>query len=363
MHHCVSRATLIVALVASLAFLPTAATAAPQPIEFEVYSSHVEFFPNADWYTAHLTIGGVECKNVNFSFRRGERIVFVPKDELGKPLPDGVYTFDLTLRPEKFERPVNMQAGGDANLCRGIEDLPPLEVLTLAGYVTLRGGKFADPRMEEDGNFQAPASNNGIDATSAPIFASTNGTIDGSGQIPMSAADELILDDLIVDGSACIGFDCVNGESFGFDTIRLKENNLRIKFDDTSVAASFPRTDWQLTANASANGGASKFSIDDISGGPHPVHRRGERTQPLALRRRRRPPRHPHLDPEHRDPCHRRRHPDAASAAGRQLRLRAADLGRGRQRDQLLRPRREQRLDAALPRPPRCADQLGVHRR
>ena len=69
-------------------------------------------------------------------------------------------------------------------------------------------------------------------------------------------SDEVITQDLIVDGSACIGQDCVNGESFGFDTIRLKENNLRIKFDDTSVAASFPRTDWQLTANASANGRA-----------------------------------------------------------------------------------------------------------
>ena len=95
---------------------------------------------------------------------------------------------------------------------------------------------------------------------------------DNPPQDPLGATlpDFVINDDLIVDGSACIGFDCVNGESFGFDTIRLKENNLRIKFDDTSVAASFPRTDWQLTANASANGGASKFSIDDISGSRTP---------------------------------------------------------------------------------------------
>lgn len=83
-------------------------------------------------------------------------------------------------------------------------------------------------------------------------------------------ADFVINDDLIVDGSACIGFDCVNGESFSFDTIRLKENNLRIKFDDTSVAAGFPSTDWQITANASANGGQAKFSIDDISGNRTP---------------------------------------------------------------------------------------------
>lgn len=83
-------------------------------------------------------------------------------------------------------------------------------------------------------------------------------------------ADQVILDDLIVDGSACIGMDCVNGESFGFDTLRLKENNLRIKAVDTSSTSSFPSRDWQITFNDSANGGANKFSIDDIDGGRTP---------------------------------------------------------------------------------------------
>lgn len=83
-------------------------------------------------------------------------------------------------------------------------------------------------------------------------------------------ADQVILDDLIVDGSACIGFDCVNGESFGFDTIRIKENNLRIRAVDTSSTASFPSNDWQITFNDSSNGGANKFSIDDIDGGRTP---------------------------------------------------------------------------------------------
>lgn len=83
--------------------------------------------------------------------------------------------------------------------------------------------------------------------------------------------DQVILDDLIVSGgSACIGFDCVNGESFGFDTLRLKENNLRIKFQDTSSSASFPSNDWQITANDSSNGGQEKFSIDDIDSGRTP---------------------------------------------------------------------------------------------
>ena len=89
----------------------------------------------------------------------------------------------------------------------------------------------------------------------------TGSDVDGGGA---TTNDQVIADDLIVDGSACVGFDCVNGESFGFDTIRLKENNLRIRFVDTSNSASFPTVDWQITINDSSNGGASYFGIEDM---------------------------------------------------------------------------------------------------
>jgi hypothetical protein len=65
-----------------------------------------------------------------------------------------------------------------------------------------------------------------------------------------------------VQGSACVGLDCVNGEVFGFDTIRTKENNTRIQFDDTS-AAGFPLNNWQIRANSSAAGGASFLAFVD----------------------------------------------------------------------------------------------------
>jgi hypothetical protein len=89
----------------------------------------------------------------------------------------------------------------------------------------------------------------------------------GAAFIPSGAvkADTVIPDDLIVQGSACVGLDCVDGESFGFDTIRLKENNTRIKFDDTSTSPGFPNNDWQLTANDSASGGLNKFSIENTT--------------------------------------------------------------------------------------------------
>ncbi|MEO7324470.1 MAG: tail fiber domain-containing protein [Dokdonella sp.] len=77
--------------------------------------------------------------------------------------------------------------------------------------------------------------------------------------------DVVTPDDIIVQGSACVGLDCVNNEAFGFDTLRLKSNNTRINFLDTSTSVGFANHNWQLTANDSASGGLEKFSIEDIT--------------------------------------------------------------------------------------------------
>src|SRR4051794_40761070 len=85
-----------------------------------------------------------------------------------------------------------------------------------------------------------------------------------------AAADQVFTDDVIVQGSLCVGLDCVNNENFGFDTIKLKENNLRIKFEDTSTLPGFPSNDWQITANDSASGGANYLAFDDVTSGRQP---------------------------------------------------------------------------------------------
>ncbi len=72
-------------------------------------------------------------------------------------------------------------------------------------------------------------------------------------------ADQFITENLIVTGNSCIGFDCSNGENLDDTTLKLKENNLRILFDDTDTDAA----DWWLTANDSVNSGSSFFSISD----------------------------------------------------------------------------------------------------
>ncbi len=85
-----------------------------------------------------------------------------------------------------------------------------------------------------------------------------------------AVADIQHLDDVIITFSQCVGTDCVNGESFGFDTIRLKENNLRIHFQDTSNSASFPSNDWRIVINDTSNGGANYFRVEDSTAGRAP---------------------------------------------------------------------------------------------
>jgi hypothetical protein len=78
-------------------------------------------------------------------------------------------------------------------------------------------------------------------------------------------AQQVFNTNVVIRNSLCVGFDCPNNPSFGFDTIILRENNLRIFFDDTSVVAGFPANDWRLIANDSASGGANFFAIEDAT--------------------------------------------------------------------------------------------------
>ena len=88
--------------------------------------------------------------------------------------------------------------------------------------------------------------------------------------VGMVHADQVILDDLVVNGSACVGIPCADMEDFGFDTLRLKGDELRMSFIDTSTTAAFPTTDWRITINDDDAGMISRFSIDDLDAGTTP---------------------------------------------------------------------------------------------
>ena len=213
----------------------------------QVTPSQVQWEPQVSYERLVLTVSMPGGAVVRREFAAGQAPVF----ELPKGGANGSYAYELrvvpTLDPEvRKALAASREAGGAAAVerLRKAGRLPAGE-LVQSGFFAVAGGALVAPEAREERTAPAKA------ASALPV------------------KDQVIPDDLIVQGSACVGFDCVNNESFGFDTIRLKENNTRIKFDDTS-AGSFPTNDWQLTANDSASGGASKFSIEDITGAKVP---------------------------------------------------------------------------------------------
>jgi len=213
----------------------------------QVTPSQVQWDPQVSYERLVLTVSMPGGAVVRREFAAGQAPVF----ELPKGGANGSYAYELrvvpTLDPEvRKALAASREAGGAAAVerLRKAGRLPAGEQVQ-SGFFTVADGALVAPEAREERKAPAKA------ASDLPV------------------KDQVIADDLIVQGSACVGLDCVANESFGFDTIRLKENNTRIKFDDTSTG-SFPANDWQLTANDSASGGASKFSIEDVTGSKVP---------------------------------------------------------------------------------------------
>jgi len=196
-------------------------------------SNGITFSPKVSYSQLVLTVSTPIGEVVTKTFDAGS----TPYFELSGNEGDGSFTYELRVIPFSTKKQRESEGNAGLEISRTASDRHEPLVQSGAFYVD-RGSIVTSTEQAEIGIAQ-------------PL-------------------DQVFLDDLIVTGSACIGFDCVNGESFGFDTLRLKENNLRIKFEDTSNSGSFPSNDWQITANDSSNGGANKFSIDDIDGGRTP---------------------------------------------------------------------------------------------
>jgi hypothetical protein len=250
-----------------------------------------------------VTISAPDGQVFRKEFRAGASPDFPLTDKQGNRLPDGQYTYELRLTPvlsPEIRKALAESRGkddDDAALEREMRkrgQLPSQPLVQsgtfsiLNGAVIVAGGVEAQtqpPSVKTGMNLRglSPArsfaqSEDFSDQQAAFILASAVETAASRPARKMAGQpfahpafpDQVIPDDAIIQGSLCVGLDCVNNESFGFDTIRLKENNTRIKFDDTSTSTGFPANDWQLTANDSASGGASKFSIEDVTGSKVP---------------------------------------------------------------------------------------------
>jgi hypothetical protein len=243
-------------------------------INTNISNSSVGWNIAGDYDRLALTVQGPDGTVFTKEFR-GAGASLNLSDFAGTPL-DGLYHYDLRAVPRISPTTLHKLAAArladdDATIERIRHEAGLDREVVQSGVFTVLNGRILTPVNETGGSVNATARSPQADDGSTPT-APTGGTYNvmAAPKLAPKVSDQVIPDDLIVQGSACVGLDCVNNESFGFDTIRMKENNTRIKFDDTSTSAGFPNNDWQLTANDSASGGANKFSIDDITGSKTP---------------------------------------------------------------------------------------------
>jgi hypothetical protein len=222
--------------------------------EINITASAIQWQPSGSFDRMALVVSGPDDVSFTKEFAAGATPILRLQD-LGAKVADGQYTWQLRVIPrisaEMREKLVEARSRDDqAEVARLRAEAGLDRETTLSGAFVISAGSFVSDKVTEP----APPGDK-------KVIANGLGTV--------KAEDVVTADDAIIQGSLCVGLDCVNNESFGFDTIRLKENNTRIKFDDTSTTAGCPNNDWQLTAN-DACGGSNKFSIEDITGAKVP---------------------------------------------------------------------------------------------
>ncbi len=254
---------LLVGLITCLSY---SAMAAPSDNDGPVANgkagaSEITWQPNVPCSSIVLTVAAPEGETFRQEFPSGTNPSFGITDELGLRRPDGHYKFQLRVIPiislaTKKALATARAAGNEEEVIRTLRrrGLLPKEDIVQAGAFMIENGAFVMGGATEE----------------EKLPGSQAGGSSGNENVSVTPNDQVIADDLIVQGSGCFGFDCINNENFGADTIRLKENNLRIHFDDTSNTGSFPFNDWRIVANDQDNGGASYLAFEDSTAGRFP---------------------------------------------------------------------------------------------
>jgi hypothetical protein len=229
----------------------------PDAAELDYGRDNIVYMPLDEFETMTLSVTGPFEYTFEQTVGTGENAVF----ELSQDTIDGCYTWEIRIDPILSQEILDVLAAaresGDFSEVRAlmIEGSLPDRARVQSGSFQVIGGLIVYSEEPEPPDKKVAAE------STEP--ADGQGDCEPGDKAAAYTKDYVINDDLIVDGSACVGFDCANGWSFNFTTIAMSEHNTRIKFDDTSSTYSYPNNDWQLEANSSANGGAERFAIID----------------------------------------------------------------------------------------------------
>ncbi len=228
----------------------------------------------ATYASVTLSVIGPDDVSYTKEFKSGVAPEFSLINSKGERLLDGQYTYELRLTPSfssdvKESLKTAREKGNETDVKRDLRRRGQLSTpLVQSGGFSVLNGAVVTP-----GVLETPGRSAALQPQSIPAAPATPAVVTTSGRANVRIRrnhaafvnffDFVIADDLIVQGSACVGIDCVDGENFGFDTIRVKENNVRIQFDDTSTSAGFPNNNWQIRANDSGSGGANFLGFVD----------------------------------------------------------------------------------------------------
>ena len=240
------------------------------------FGTSVRFDVGAPHAAVTLTVIGPDGVAFTKEFKSGNAAEFKLISAKGERVPDGQYTYELRVAPiisseTKEALKAAREAGNAAEVQRELrkKGALPSQALVQSGSFLISNGSVILPGATESqarAMAQPPAAPAVNAAVNPPVSYSRTNYKVVRHHPRFMVFDQVIADDLIVQGSTCVGLDCVNNENFGFDTIRLKENNTRIQFDDTSTSAGFATNNWQIRANSSASGGASFLAFVDQGG-------------------------------------------------------------------------------------------------
>ena len=236
----------------------------------------VRFDSAIPYSNATLTISGPDGTVYRREFAGGTVPSLSLFDKTGAALGNGQYTYELRfttvqMRDPKQRLAVALDEGVMDENGRTSRARLSVQSAVQSGSFALQNGTLyvgneTEPTSRRISSTNSPEKNPQQQRSPGILSGNTVNRLRNHRLSLFSMPDQVIADDLIVQGSACVGLDCVINESFSFDTIRLKENNTRISFNDTSTGAGFPTNDWTIRANSSSSGGASFLAFVDRGG-------------------------------------------------------------------------------------------------
>jgi len=214
--------------------------------------TRIDWLPQVDYERLVLTVAGPGDLYIQRGFSSGEAPFFSSLDGQGGRLPDGVYAYELRTVPRQdlklHEKLAKAREAGDASAVKELETRESLTERSLvqSGHLWVQGGSFAD-------KIPAP-----------PPPSSPSGSASKPPTRTLGTKDYVVADDLIVQGQACIGSECVSGDANSGPILTLKELfGGQIKFQAMNCCVPYARV-WALQANDvdSTNG---DFLIRDVS--------------------------------------------------------------------------------------------------